>query len=103
MAADHTHTAFALCTTDEDVMGLMNELVRERELSAQELVERAAAVIGTLRVTMYVAVEPLRRWSNGPYRGNDVSPGLVDQRIIRASVGGGRFRAMLREGSGPGT
>ncbi|MGV9708645.1 hypothetical protein [Streptomyces sp. NPDC003483] len=40
-AADHTHTALALCTTAEDVIGLMNELVRERGLSIPELVERS--------------------------------------------------------------
>lgn len=41
MAADHTHTALALCTTAEDVIELMNELVREKGLSIPELVERS--------------------------------------------------------------
>ncbi|MFF3313000.1 helix-turn-helix domain-containing protein [Streptomyces sp. NPDC002952] len=41
MAADHTHTALALCTSTEDVIELMNELIRERGLSIPQLVERS--------------------------------------------------------------
>ncbi|MEW2570210.1 helix-turn-helix transcriptional regulator [Streptomyces sp. NPDC047070] len=44
MAADHTHTALALCTTAEDVIELMNELVREKGVSIPELVERSGSI-----------------------------------------------------------
>lgn len=44
MAADHTHTALALCTTAEDVIELMNELVLEKGLSIPELVERSGSI-----------------------------------------------------------
>ncbi|MGW3291080.1 helix-turn-helix domain-containing protein [Streptomyces sp. NPDC001002] len=44
MAADHVHTALALCTTAEDVIELMNELVREKGLSVPDLVERSRSI-----------------------------------------------------------
>ncbi|MFJ6901901.1 helix-turn-helix domain-containing protein [Streptomyces hokutonensis] len=44
MAADHVHTALALCTTAEDVIELMNELVREKGLSLPDLVERSMSI-----------------------------------------------------------
>lgn len=40
-SADHMHTALALCTTPEDVIELMNELVNDKGLSLQELEERS--------------------------------------------------------------
>ncbi|MDQ0780145.1 transcriptional regulator with XRE-family HTH domain [Streptomyces aurantiacus] len=40
-SADHMHTALALCTTAEDVIELMNELVRTKGMSLQELEERS--------------------------------------------------------------
>ena len=40
-SADQMHTALALCTTAEDVIELMNELVRTKGLSLQELEERS--------------------------------------------------------------
>lgn len=40
-SADHMHTALALCTTPEDVIELMTELVRTKGLSLQELEERS--------------------------------------------------------------
>ncbi|MFJ7242616.1 helix-turn-helix domain-containing protein [Streptomyces olivaceus] len=40
-SADHMHTALALCTTSEDIIELMNELVAERNISLQELEERS--------------------------------------------------------------
>ena len=40
-SADHMHTALALCTTPEDVIELMNELVDDKNLSIQELEERS--------------------------------------------------------------
>ncbi|MGY4966653.1 helix-turn-helix domain-containing protein [Streptomyces sp. 900105245] len=36
-SADYMHTALALCTTAEDVIELMNELVRSKGMSPQEL------------------------------------------------------------------
>ncbi|WP_030562142.1 helix-turn-helix domain-containing protein [Streptomyces aureocirculatus] len=40
-SADHMHTALALCTTPEDVIELMNELVTDKGLSIQELEARS--------------------------------------------------------------
>lgn len=40
-SADYMHTALALCTTPEDIVELMNELVADKGLSVQELVERS--------------------------------------------------------------
>ncbi|WP_327411451.1 helix-turn-helix transcriptional regulator (plasmid) [Streptomyces sp. NBC_01281] len=40
-SADYMHTALALCTTPEDVIELMNELVRDKGLSIPELEERS--------------------------------------------------------------
>lgn len=40
-SADHMHTALALCTTPEDVIELMIELVNDKNLSLQELEERS--------------------------------------------------------------
>ncbi|MEU8749722.1 helix-turn-helix transcriptional regulator [Streptomyces chartreusis] len=40
-SADHMHTALALCTTPEDVIELMNELVDDKGLSIKDLEERS--------------------------------------------------------------
>lgn len=40
-SADHMHTALALCTSSEDVIELMNELITDKGLSIQELEERS--------------------------------------------------------------
>lgn len=40
-AGDYMHTALALCTTPEDVIELMNEIVSDKGLSIQELEERS--------------------------------------------------------------
>ncbi|OIJ64572.1 helix-turn-helix domain-containing protein [Streptomyces mangrovisoli] len=40
-SADHMHTALALCTTAEDVIELMRDLVRTKGLSLQEVEERS--------------------------------------------------------------
>ncbi|MFJ4633551.1 helix-turn-helix domain-containing protein [Streptomyces sp. NPDC088847] len=40
-SADYVHTALALCTTPEDIVELMNELVTDKALSVQELEERS--------------------------------------------------------------
>ncbi|WP_331724817.1 helix-turn-helix domain-containing protein [Streptomyces canus] len=40
-SGDHMHTALALCTTPEDVIELMNELVNDKKLSLKELEERS--------------------------------------------------------------
>ncbi|WP_445282586.1 helix-turn-helix domain-containing protein [Streptomyces sp. DSM 118148] len=40
-SGDHMHTALALCTTPEDVIELMNELVNDKTLSLKELEERS--------------------------------------------------------------
>ncbi|MEW2556865.1 hypothetical protein AB0957_34750 [Streptomyces zhihengii] len=39
---DHTHTALALCTTPEDVLSLMRELVASKGLSMSDLERRSA-------------------------------------------------------------
>lgn len=41
LVPDYMHTALALCTTPEDVIELMNELVSDKNLSIQELEERS--------------------------------------------------------------